>query len=559
MHHDPRRPPLAAPPTRRAVAAWAWAIVAVTATWGGLPRTALAFDPAVHRTLTVRSLRGQIKHGSVLPPELKDLIDFYTWLGWSMATRGSDEAGKARFRALFPGRQDFDGIGVRRLLSLSLDPGITVYGVTQVGKDPEPDRFSTLADASTRPPRDGRDTNRVAFTKAHERVTGPDGAPTPLDPRTLQHGPAVGPGSGEWAHTALPPAATGVDAPAAKGLRVVPVLPGVAVRGGAAEMAQLHMDLSVLAQNWGDTQYKQTAEYLSLVWLGGALHYVQDAASPLHTVQLSSPGLLAHLDAAFRARALRTGGGVWAPLERPVGDTLALRRRLRITADRLLAHQVEAVLDESAAPASITAAMRALGEGDPAFDEAVRPGLEPWLQPPRKDEPSAKGKGAVSVIVDSLAAAGAEDGAALYDLLLVVAKPRVLSGERTVAEVGALSAPLWREAESDEVRVALDAIAAIQARALRRAATATRMAFDAWLNANPVAALDRLRRVRTVALEREAIDVSAWQARTDLASLRQVRAPAWAAAEVGGALLLVLLAVGWLRRRRGAKPPRRTP
>ncbi len=516
------------------------------ATLGALvvPSRSHAFDPDVHRILTVRSLRGQIQHGTVLPPDMAALIDFYSWLGWSLAQRGGDEAGKQRFRKLFPARNDFDAIGVRRLLGLSHDPSIEIWGITEVTKEPEPDRFSTAADASARPITDRRDRNRVRFSLQRTQIKGPWGLPVPLDPRTLNLGPAVGEGSETWARTALPSALTSTSAPASSGLRVVPYVAGVAVRGGAAEMAQVHMDLSVLALYWGDSQYKQTAEYLSLVWLGAALHYVQEAASPLHNVQLGSPKLLEAMAARHRTAALKTGGGLWGPLPNPVIAGLRMRRNLRIVGDRWLAAQVAAALDDAAAPKSVVTALAELRKTGSPFEMAVRPGLQPWLQPPSKAEPSAKGRGAVSVLVDSLAAAGAADGAALYDALAAVTKPRWRSGDQALQEMGGLAAPPWGEGTA----AAWATIEDIQTRALRRGGTATILAFDAWLNANPHAALDRLRRVRTVALEREAVDMAAWVTRVE--NPAGLRDPRWAYGEGAAGLLVVVLGGLWIRRRR---------
>lgn len=311
-------------------------------------------------------------------------------------------------------------------------------------------------------------------------------------------------------------------------------------------MAQLHMDLSVLALYWGDSQYKQTAEYMSLIWLGAALHYVQEAASPLHNVQLGSPALLAAMQKRHRARALRTGGGMWGPLPNPVIAALRMRRNLRVVGDRWLSDQVTTALDGAPQSERVALALKELRQGDQPLDAAVRPGLAPWLKPPSKQEPSAKGRGAISVLVDSLAAAGAADGAALYDALATVTLPKWRSGDEALRETGHPVGVPWQQGDTAAWAVIDD----VQSRALRRAATATVLAFDGWLNANPHAALDRLRRVRTVALDREKRDAAAWQERTVNPAF--VKEPRWAYAELGGAGLVLLLLIGgmmWRRRR----------
>ncbi|MCO4761450.1 MAG: hypothetical protein KC502_08095 [Myxococcales bacterium] len=520
-------------------------VALVLACTGVLPQVAQAFSPDVHRIMTVRTLRGQIKHGTVLPPDLAALMDFYSWLGWSLAKRGGDEAGKARFRAMYPERQDFDAIGIRRLLSLSLDPNIEVWGISSVTKEAEPDRFSVAADACARPIMDRRDHNRVAVDASFKPEIGRFGAEVPLDPRALNFGPASGDGSGAWAHTALPTGLTSTHAAPSSGHRVVPFMPGLAVRGGAAEMAQLHMDMSVLAMYWGDSQFKQTAEYMSLVWLGAALHYVQEAASPLHNVQLGSPELLANIARRHWVAALKSGGGLWRPLPNPVIGGLRVRRNLRIIGDRWLSKQVSSALDDLPTSPAIASAMANLQAGDQAFDDAVRPGLEPWLQRPTKTEPSAKGRGAISVLVDSLAAAGAEDGARLYDALMAVSAPTWTTGETLLAEHGALKQQPWQAGSA----TAWADIEEIQGRALRRGAAATTLAFDAWLNGNPHAALDRLRRVRTIALLQQAPARKAWDLRAR--DPRWVRDPRWAAGEGAALALVLLLLYGlWRRRRR---------
>jgi len=147
----------------------------------------------------------------------------------------------------------------------------------------------------------------------------------------------------------------------------------------------------------------------------------------------------------------------------------------------------------------------------------------------------------VSVLVDALAAAGAADGAALYDALAVVTLPRWRDGAADLPETAPSSAVPWRTDDSAATAAAWAQIEEIQARALRRASTATMLAFDAWLNANPHAALDRLRRVRTLALAREARATTTWARRTQNAAF--VHDPRWAYAEIAGALALLLLAV----------------
>ena len=492
-----------------------------------------------NRVLSVRALRGQIQHGTVLPPQLRELIEFYRWLGWSLATRGGDEAGKARFRSLYVDPQDFDGIGVRRLLSLSLNPEITVFGITEVTKVAEPDRFSVLADAATRPALDRRCQDRAAYNKQHERRKNEQGEVIALDPVILNWGPVEGLGSDEWSRAALPPGATSTNADERSGLSVVEVAPGVEVRGGAAELAQLHMDMSVLAVNWGDQEFKQVAEYLSLIWLGGAFHFVQQAADPLNNVQLSGRNMMVWLRARGRQGGVHTLGG-WLGEWRPQGPSaLRLRAALKRAADAWLNRRIHAALDGDLTEGPLAEALTKLSKGDPEFDAAVRPGIQPWLQSPKKPEPSAKGRGAVSVVVDALAAAGVADGAKAYDLLID------LTGVASLSDVPQ-DLKLQLPASSPKTKDKLQALEAIYARAMLRGATATQMAFDAWLNANAKSALDRLRRVRTLGLEREMTQED--RAHTLHALVRPRRiSPWWAGLP---AALLLLVAVGIVRRRR---------
>ncbi|HAN31159.1 MAG TPA: hypothetical protein DCQ06_06125, partial [Myxococcales bacterium] len=468
----------------------------------GWPQQGFVLPIEANRIVTVRALRGQIEHGTVLPPQMDEVIDFYGWLGWSMATRGGDEAGKARFRALYPDPKSFDGIGVRRLLSLSHSPDYTVYGVTGITKSAEPDRFSSLADASTQPFKDGRGRDRIAFDGQYKPQNTDQGAAIALDPGVLNWGPLQGAQSDEWSRAALPPGATATDADDASGLRVVPLVADVEVRGSAARLAQVHMDMSVLVINWGDTEFKQVAEYLSIAWLGAALHYVQQASDPLNNVQLSSVRMRAWIDQKERRNGLLTLGGWLGTWKPATAQALLLRIALKRAADQWLKAQIEAILDGDIREGPLAKALESLGQGDSNFDQVVRPGIQPWLQPPKKPEPSAKGRGAVSVVVDVLAAAGAHEGAKAYDLLFE------LTGAAELPEVTATTA-LQVHTDTTANKEAVKTLEAIYARAMLRAATATRLAFDGWLNANAKAALDRLRRVRTLELEHEVASIGA--------------------------------------------------
>ena len=277
-----------------------------------LPSTqASAFSVEVHRAITRLALAEHENKGTLAPPASGELVQFYAWFGGAMAT-GGDPAAQKAFRERFNSPAAFNARGIRHFLAMTEDPEVRVFGITRVEHKKRVGQLELLVAASAYPDLDRRNQRRLLYGEEGEPERLEDGRAVPFDPMAQNMGGPEGLASQAHAHYALPGAITPTDDPEI--LRNEPWRFAVApawdapVKTYADEMAQLHLDMAILARAWGEQEFRAAADYLAMVWLGAGLHYVQDAAGPLHNVQVGSYQLFARAKKAWYLRALLTGG-----------------------------------------------------------------------------------------------------------------------------------------------------------------------------------------------------------------------------------------------------------
>jgi hypothetical protein len=517
---------------------------------------AQAWSPDTHVSLLLRGLGERVEHGAMVLPEPEDIVGFYKWLSYSLAgAREPDAGGRERFFALYPEPKTFDAIGARRFFGLTADPNVEVFGVSAFDRDAELDRYDVLLFASSRWHSDGRFRQPHRFGPNHRPLHLADGNLIPDDPRTLHFGPLEGAASDEWARTALPTAATATDdgwLERAPWRFVAPVSEGVEVVGGAARMVQIHMDMALMALAWGGMELKIAGEYLSIVWLGAAMGLVLDASSPFAAVQAGSPSLWRAAAAAHRLRALRTGGGVWAPLPTRAWLAARIRRNLRVIGERLIEAEILREIERPGSSPSAAALLAGLAEDDPDFARTLRERAGPWLRHDGKPDAFEDGIGAGYLGVVALADAATADASRAYDLVAAIADDRWLSGDELLGDQPAADVRLLADADDPAVELARRELLAMTARAMRRSMTLQRQLLLIWQTANGRSALGRLRQGGLAHLEDRVARQLPWRegAIAPVGGFGAERIGWVAAAELALALALLAAAALWWRRRR---------
>lgn len=282
-----------------------------------LPAPALAWGPAAHEGFARAAIAGQAAlAGPLACPAGFDPSRFSRRVR-AFLDRAAAGGRERALDAVAGPAATFDARALRGLLGLTRNPRYRVEGIDVLacadGTAP-----GVLARAANAPDLDGRNLERLLYDADGRPVMGTVG-PFPDDPAVLDMGGLEGLSSQAHAHFAL----------ASDGLSADPTLlwkdpsrfgVGGSVPGGpfsfGRPMARAHFLLAVIAGADDDPSSRATA--LSL--LGGALHYVQDAADPLHTIQSGSVGVVARGALAFAVRAAATLGGFLGDLPGPVAS-----------------------------------------------------------------------------------------------------------------------------------------------------------------------------------------------------------------------------------------------
>jgi hypothetical protein len=524
-----------------------------------LSGAAHAFSVDVHRRLAERALKGVIDPGGMPVVQEKAIVAFWMWLGRFLAQQTEpalDQGHPQRFVHRYPSPYAFDAFAVRGFLGLRQTGDEPVWGIDTYDRSATLDRLATLVGATALPDLDRRNQDRFAYDTQRRLITLPDGRPVPADPASLNMGALTGLSSQAHAHYQLVAVTMSRDPEVLKARPwafAVPFgWPEGPVATSAAHMAQLHLDLAVLAKAWGEVEYQTAGDYLALTWLGAGLHYVQDVAGPLHAVQVGSYELFKQAQIAHWLMAARTGGGTWGELCSFSSIGVDFLRNHHLTAEAWLARELSELEAGRHAHPAVTAAWQAAGQDDSELGKALGTTLDPYLTGPVRMQPWDDGEGAASLLVKALAELASREGGALYDAM-------ALAGGATLTQVGTrlpddttLRPTLLGDPTDPQVQQAIERMAQLHASSMRRAFTATRLYWQAFTQANSDAAIRRLRRNALLALEAAERRRAQYQANPPPAALATVHDPRWLWGEIA-ALIVVAgagLGVRWLWRRR---------
>lgn len=287
-------------------------------------RPARAYDEKIHVFIARRALQATPLQQQAAPPigaaAVKEVLRAIDAHG-----RGhSDAAVRAEWTRRYPQPERFDSFAMKELLLLN--PREPLYGFDRVDdrllNDPLDQKVSTLLDlvvrGSREPDDDGRNRERLALDERRQPIKDGQGQPVPADPALLNMGKLGALSSQAHAHYGLAALQFSEDPEV---LKTEPRRFAVAssykkgpVLTLAAEMAQSHLDLALLASLCATPEGAPAGRALTHLYTGQAFHYLEDVSNQVHTVQV---GLYDFFVDAFKARlmmSLRTGGGYLGPL-----------------------------------------------------------------------------------------------------------------------------------------------------------------------------------------------------------------------------------------------------
>ncbi len=286
-----------------------------------------AFGSRTHRAITGEAVRRALDWPDevVACPVNTDLGAFLRFVHEEIMQAGTPDA--REFARRWPTANAFDAFEARGFLDLTRDNSVRVAGIDFLPCDDDGSVLDLVAQESVRPDVDGRNLSRRAFGEDRQPIVAARG-PLPEDPMILDLGGLDGLASQAHAHYLLAEEPGGWFARGAVARRLssnpldlwkdpAHFALATAVPGGpftlGADMAMEHFLLALLASSWADP----AARRLSLAFLGHALHYVQDASDPLHTVQVGHACVAWHGAVAFAGRAVVTAGGYLGALRGP--------------------------------------------------------------------------------------------------------------------------------------------------------------------------------------------------------------------------------------------------
>ncbi|MBL6976276.1 MAG: hypothetical protein ISR64_11135 [Deltaproteobacteria bacterium] len=280
------------------------------------PARGHTFGSATHRAVTKAALRG-ILPGADRPVPCTgnpDLTAFFRYLHGRLSSASDADAARD-FLARWPSPGKFDAYEAKGFLDLTRNPEFRVNGFDFLACNPVRDGAELVREESVRPDDDGRNQARIAMAQDRSPLGGTHG-PYPEDPAVMDLGGLEGLASQAHAHYTL--ASHGLTASPVALWRqpelfaAATVVPDGPLTLGPA-MVKAHFIMALFAASWDDPASRR----LSLAYLGHALHYIQDASTPMHTVQAGAPCVVIKALTAFAGRALVTLGGYAGDLKHP--------------------------------------------------------------------------------------------------------------------------------------------------------------------------------------------------------------------------------------------------
>ena len=462
-------------------------------------RDAAAFSVNTHRFITERALRGIIPIGNMSGLPEDSLVNFWVWFGETSAVdemKAGDLDGW-RFRQHFPVPQMFAAAAVRGYLGLNFDIRRKITGLDTIEGLNGTERFDAHIQGSALPDLDGRNQDRILLDRHGDPMHLKSGQLVPFDPMTLNMGELTGLSSQAHAHYQLAADKPSDDIEVLKkepwNFVMAIGFPGP-VTTYAAWMAQMHLDVSTLAEFWGHVKMTSAAEPIQVTWLAAGMHYVEDAAGPLHTVQVGSYELFKRAKLTFWAEAVKTCGGYCGTLPSFPKIGLGFLHNHHLMAEAWLEEQVYNAIAKRPAHPEIAKAWAAMDQDDPELMAALGDKLKPYMGGPTKTAPWEDGRGLATVLVETEAKLASRDGAALYEAAMLAGAPTLTALGTYLPDDGGWHPEYLGDSKDPAVKAAIDTMARIQAKSLRRAATAVRIYYRALDTASIDASGRRLRR-----------------------------------------------------------------
>lgn len=266
-----------------------------------LPASAFAYDEEVHTflvrvSLTDPALQAQLPPIPADAPEkLRQAIDRFA--------RTSESS--VQWNTRYPEPENFDAWAMKELLLMA--PEANVFGIDRL-----PERSGSIRDlielGARQPDDDYRNRDRYAYDRERKKLLDADGKPIPADPALLNMGKLGALSSQAHAHYGLPQLEFSADSDVLKSeprrFAVATGYPKGPILTLAAEMAQLHLDLALLA-----ILSEEPNPALAWLYIGHAFHYLQDVTNQIHTVQVGIFDFFVDATIAQLSMSLRTGGG----------------------------------------------------------------------------------------------------------------------------------------------------------------------------------------------------------------------------------------------------------
>jgi len=247
--------------------------IVIAACVGALGGNAAAYDQKVHVLLSQHAYGGPatVSGDASAVKALRERI-------WHAGAEARDPELRRRFLARWPRIESFDAWSMKRLFALN--PEKKVAGFDEDAPLPGGDSGRDVYSASSRlPDDDWRNRERFRHDDRRERMHDSWGRPLPDDPATLEMGSLTGLSSQAHAHYGLPHLAFSDEPSVLKSdPRRFAVPPTVHTFG--ADFAASYTALALLAERLPG------GERLALTHAGAAAHHIEDVGNQIHTVQV---------------------------------------------------------------------------------------------------------------------------------------------------------------------------------------------------------------------------------------------------------------------------------
>ncbi|MBL8632007.1 MAG: hypothetical protein JNM40_02205 [Myxococcales bacterium] len=450
-------------PIRPARSLWFLRCLALgTAVGACAPTVSHGYAIPIHTELSRRSLTKSGLNAAAAPVSPTAFATVRTGID---AFARSEPSLKDAWLKRYPTAESFDAFAQKQFLQLSASS--QVYGLDRI--DDRLPAGATLLDVlalgAAEPDDDWRNRERLAYNDKRQPLSDKYGQPVPADPALLNMGRLGALSSQAHAHYGLAQVEFSGDADVLKNEpRRFARKPGWEdgpIITLAAEMAQIHLDLSLIAALTDMPSSKE----LSWQYAGQGFHYLEDIGNQIHTVQV---GLFDFFfDAAMERlkMGLWSGGGYLGPM-RSLGsigiDILSSHHTL---SEEYTFRRFQAALDgkgDEQAQKLVTA----MTEDDPEFAKLLDEALAKLGPHPERGE---FGMAITRALID----VSSHEGDDVYRATAAIADPRLRTRHTTFNEERD-DPEKFVVSKTDKNKAAYDEFFALQARAFRRVGTALR-------------------------------------------------------------------------------------